>query len=249
MANVNIGKTIVGGNNTVIAVPIVARNKEEIEKQAFTVSKYAPDLIEFRADHYEGLYEKAKLLACLESIKSIIKDIPLLFTVRTSKEGGEVSVTYEVYQDILMSVAKSGLVDAIDVEAYLSDETSKLIADIKSQGVKVIASYHDFDKTPGKTDIVLILGKLIKSGADIAKLAVMPTSARDVVNLLDSAMSVNERYPDTPVATMAMGKLGVISRLNVGAFGNAITFASVGKESAPGQVDIEDMRSIIRYMK
>ncbi len=248
MANVNIRNTIIGGGHTAIAVPIVGRNKDDIENQAFSVAKYTPDIIEFRADFYDGLYEKAKLTACLDSIRNIVKDIPLLFTIRTSREGGEAKVTYEVYSDIITSVAESGLVDAIDVEVYFNEDTPNLIKTIQDKGVKVIASYHDFDKTPGKTDIVLILGKLIKSGADVAKIAVMPKSSRDVVNLIDSAISVGERYPDTPVAAMAMGKLGVISRLCVGSFGNAITFANVGKESAPGQVDIEDLRSIIKYM-
>ena len=45
-------------------------------------------------------------------------------------------------------------------------------------------------------------------------------------------------YPSDPIITMAMGELGAVTRTAGALFGNAMTFASAGKASAPGQIDV-----------
>jgi 3-dehydroquinate dehydratase-1 len=47
---------------------------------------------------------------------------------------------------------------------------------------------------------------------------------------------------------MSMGALGVVSRIAGGLYGNAMTFASAGKASAPGQVEVETLRSAMRLL-
>ena len=47
---------------------------------------------------------------------------------------------------------------------------------------------------------------------------------------------------------MSMGRLGVISRVAGELTGSAMTFATNGKASAPGQIPIEEMRQILSIM-
>ena len=58
-----------------------------------------------------------------------------------------------------------------------------MIDAIHASGAKVIASNHDFDKTPAKSDLIYRLRKMQDMGADIPKMAVMPQTKKDVLTL------------------------------------------------------------------
>ena len=83
------------------------------------------------------------------------------------------------------------------------------------------------------------------AGADLPKLAVMPQSRRDVLALLAATAEMAERHPATPVITMSMGALGAVSRICGEAMGSAMTFASAGKASAPGQIELEVLNPVL----
>lgn len=83
-------------------------------------------------------------------------------------------------------------------------------------------------------------------GADIAKIAVMPKTSGDVLRLLEATNEMKEKHTETPVITMSMSGLGKVSRICGEVFGSAVTFASAGQASAPGQLPVEDMRAALR---
>ena len=87
-----------------------------------------------------------------------------------------------------------------------------------------------------------------KLGADVAKLACMPNSAKDVLTLLSATEAVKSQYPDEPIITMSMGKLGAISRISGEIFGSALTFGSAKKASAPGQLEVTTLQQILRAL-
>ena len=73
-------------------------------------------------------------------------------TFRTSKEGGEKAIEPDAYAELNIKAAQTGYVDLVDVEIFTGDEIVKKIIDgAHAAGVKVIASNHDFFKTPAKT--------------------------------------------------------------------------------------------------
>ena len=98
----------------------------------------------------------------------------------------------------------------------------------------MIASHHDFDATPDDRILRMLMEQMQQGGADVAKLAVMPQSADDVVRLLKLTNDMKQKYPTLPVVTMSMGALGVVSRMAGEIFGSCITFGAVGETSAPG---------------
>ena len=81
-------------------------------------------------------------------------------------------------------------------------------------------------------------------GADIAKIAVMPQSAGDVLTLL-SATEKASRTLSCQVISMSMKGTGLISRLSGEVFGSCLTFGAAGGASAPGQIDVGELRGIL----
>ncbi|TGC75781.1 type I 3-dehydroquinate dehydratase, partial [Salmonella enterica subsp. enterica serovar Wilhelmsburg] len=114
--------------------------------------------------------------------------------------------------------------------------------------VAVKMSNHDFHKTPAAEEIVQRLRKMQELGADIPKIAVMPQTKADVLTLLTATVEMQERYADRPIITMSMSKTGVISRLAGEVFGSAATFGAVKKASAPGQISVADLRTVLTIL-
>lgn len=117
------------------------------------------------------------------------------------------------------AAAKTGVADFVDIEYFEYEKPKKAIQRMKDCGVTVICSHHDFEKTPERGVLQMILEKMYHGGADIVKLAVMPQNRLDVLNLLSATESFVEEHHDTPAITMSMGKDGVISRLCGEVFG------------------------------
>ena len=82
------------------------------------------------------------------------------------------------------------------------------------------------------------------TGADIAKLAVMPHTAADAARLLEATACAMAARPGTPLITMSMGAIGAVTRFCGGAFGSAATFGvtSGTTASAPGQPSAEVLK-------
>lgn len=235
--NIKIGEGI-----PKICVPIVGVTKEEIIKEAKTFDAIPVDVVEWRVDWFEHVFETDKVKEVLAELREALKEIPILFTFRTSKEGGERAIEPEAYKKLNIAAAESGCVDLVDVEAFTGDEVVKeIIEAVHQHGVKVVASNHDFDKTPAKDDIVGRLCKMQELGADIPKIAVMPKSKEDVLTLLAATEEMNRKHADRPIITMSMAGTGVISRLCGEVFGSALTFGAAKKASAPGQMGVEDL--------
>ena len=181
--------------------------------------------------------------------RSALKDIPLLFTFRTSKEGGEKSMEPEAYAALNKAAAQTGNVDLVDVEVFTGDAiVTEIIEAAHAAGVKVVASNHDFDKTPDKDDIVGRLCKMQELGADIPKIAVMPQNKKDVLTLLAATEEMYREHADRPIITMSMAGTGVISRLCGEVFGSALTFGAAKKASAPGQMSVGDLAQVLSLL-
>lgn len=246
MNTVKIRDIEIGAGAPKIIVPIVGVTKEDIIEEAKTFDSIPIDVVEWRVDWFEGVFDFAKVEDVLKDLREVLGNIPLLMTFRTSKEGGEKAIEADAYAELNKKAAVTGLVDLVDVEAFTGDEVVKdIIEGAHAHGVKVVASNHDFDKTPDKDDIVGRLVKMQELGADIPKIAVMPQCKKDVLTLLEATREMAEEHADRPIITMSMAGTGLISRLCGEVFGSALTFGAVGKASAPGQMNASDLREIL----
>lgn len=228
-----------------ICVPIVGRTTEEIFAAARSFHGIAPDVVEWRADWFEGIRDFEGTRQVLAKLRSILGNTPLLFTFRSQREGGNLAIEPDAYVTLNQKVIGTGLADLVDVEIFTGDAyASSIIQAAHRTDVKVIGSYHDFHKTPSKEEIVTRLKKMWELGADIPKIAVMPQTKKDVLILLAATEEVTSEY-HRPVITMSMAQTGMISRLCGEVFGSALTFGAVGQTSAPGQISAAELREIL----
>ncbi len=242
--NVKIGEGI-----PKICVPVVGVTAEEIRKEAEALLSIPADLVEWRADWYEGVFDVAKVKEVLRNLRCALGEKPILFTFRTSGEGGEKSIAEADYLALNREVAESRLADLIDAELFMGDGLVKeLIETAHQNGVKVIASNHDFQKTPEKEEIVSRLRKMQELGADILKIAVMPQEKKDVLTLLAATEEMIRLFAKQPVITMSMAEMGIISRIAGEAFGSAVTFGSAKKSSAPGQLPAGELSKVLKVL-
>lgn len=229
-----------------ICVPLVAKTKDEFLNSVEALEKIKLDLVEVRIDHFEDVENIQEVKSLLKDLRDILKNIPILFTFRSLKEGGEKEVSVEYYKTLNIEIAKTGFVDLVDTELFTGDEVVKEIVDeVHKEGVKIVMSNHDFNKTPEREEIVRRLCRMQELNADLPKIAVMPKSAGDVLKLLCATNDMVTKYAETPIITMSMGGLGVISRIAGETFGSALTFGAAGKASAPGQVDVDSLVSVL----
>ena len=151
MNRVKIRKIVFGEGRPKICVPITGRTREEIALRTAELKAAKPDLAEWRADWYEEVFDRKKLEEMLERLRGELGELPLLVTFRTKEEGGEQSIGAEAYAEFLRTVLASGQADLIDVELFRGEALLRDICEeARKKGIRVIASSHDFEKTPAK---------------------------------------------------------------------------------------------------
>ena len=242
--NVKIGEGI-----PKITVPVVGTNNVELIEEVKGLKGIKLDIVEWRVDFYENVEDIEKVKEILSEIRKVLADTPILFTFRTKKEGGEREVPVEYYVKLNCEIAKTKMVDLVDVELFTGDNfVREVVETAHANGVKVVMSNHDFFKTPAKEEIVSRLTKMTELNADLPKIAVMPQSEADVLTLLCATNEMKQKYADQPIITMSMAGMGVISRLAGECFGSVLTFGAAKKASAPGQIAVEDLNTVLQIL-
>ncbi len=233
-----------GGARPLFCVPIVAAELGDLLDQARSAHDQAADLVEWRADFYEDL-TVGSLIDSTGKLRRVLESEPTIFTLRIRSEGGAQELPQEIRRACIEAVAASGLVDMVDVELSNQPPFLESIAGIaRSQGVRVIMSFHDFNDTPANGQLLAKIEMMNRLGADVAKLAVMPRTPADVLRLLEVTLEARTRHPRLALCTMSMGPLGVLSRVGGFLYGSDMAYAVVQKTSAPGQIPLADARRL-----
>ena len=279
------GRSIPGpGGLPAVAVSLTGPSLAQARTQARSAIDAGADVLELRVDLLEeagalaapapldAATAAAQVLECLRGLREAIDTTdgadagsPVLLTCRTAAEGGRAQLDDAAYGSLLRSVL-DGLADwvperrpaAIDVEVQRGC-LPQVCTQAHALSIDVVASFHDFEATPADEALEEVLARMAREGADLAKIAVWPTSADDVARLLGvcarATAGAGERSGlGVPVAAMSMGALGAVSRV-APAFGSALTFAVVPDEqgqaraSAPGQLPIQDVRRCLELLR
>ena len=250
MASVKVRNLEIGVELPKICVPIVDKTEEEILESARKITETKADLVEWRVDWFEEIFDFERVQEVLGKLREVLVERPILFTCRTANEGGQISLTKEQYTRLNQYAVESGYADLIDVEVFGYAQVVKEMLDFAhAHEVKVVGSNHDFHATPSREEIIRRLVSMQELGVDIPKIAVMPQNKQDVLVLLSATEEMVREHDATPVVTMSMGPQGVISRIAGKVFGSAITFGTVGKASAPGQLEVSDLRMAMKILR
>ena len=231
-----------------ICVPIVETTEEAILEVAAQCKASQADLVEWRCDHYENIGDRDRTERLLEELRTVLEDMPLLFTYRTQAEGGaaEEDISEEEYAAINLHAVGTGLIDLVDMEIRAGKALAEKLQRVAGEtGCKVLMSSHDFTETPSIEEMKRRYETMEAWGADVLKLAVMPHTIEDVMALLTVCKDVS-RASTHPVVAMSMGSLGLESRVLGEAFGSAMTFGCLGKASAPGQMAVDLLSQVLQ---
>lgn len=240
---------IIGEGKPLICVSIMDSKKDEIVSEVKRLVEKNAEMIEWRVDAFEGVESPNAVRDVLKEIAPLVKDTIVVFTFRSKEQGGQRSLDGEKVFDLHQVAAESKVVDFIDVEYFYTEDADVEIYDLQKMGAKVITSHHDFHETPSADVLFMLLEQMKHSNADIVKLAMMPNTTEDVLRLLSETNHFHKRYPKQPLITMAMGKLGMVSRISGETFGSCVTFGAGKSASAPGQIPMEELQQILETLR
>lgn len=239
-----------GGKLPLICTPLVGRTRAEVLAEVAAVLPKAPDLLEWRVDFFAALGDAQAVVDTALAIRAAAGTTPVLFTRRSAREGGQPSTVAEA--DVVRvheAVCDARCVEMVDWEMS-SDaaDFARMRAATRANEMLLVASYHNFQATPDAAWLTAKFAEAERRGADVAKVAVMPHGPQDVLTLLAATHAASQTVA-LPLISMAMGAYGSLSRMVGWAFGSTVTFA-VGKgSSAPGQVPIEDLRTVLQVTR
>lgn len=243
-----IKEKIIGKGKPLVCVPVMETSEEGILKEVKRLAELHTEMIEWRVDAFEKAESPNAIREVLQAMEPLVKESLLVYTFRSKNQGGLKELPAEQIYDIHQIAAESDVVDFVDVEYFESKKPQKEIADLQHRGVHVIASHHDFEQTPERKVMRMLLEQIRQSGADVVKLAVMPQTMQDVLDLLEETSYFHETHPDHPLITMSMGPKGCISRVAGEFFGSCVTFGAGEQASAPGQLPMEQLQDVLRIL-
>jgi 3-dehydroquinate dehydratase-1 len=244
------GQPVAGGKFPLICTPLVGRTLDKILAELAIVLPKKPDVLEWRVDFFDAIGDTEAVIRAAAAIKKEAGEVPLLFTRRSTLEGGEKIVLNEA-QVIAMytAVCQSKAIDLIDYEmANDRVNIAQVRAVAKANDIKLVLSFHNFSFTPGLETLANKFLTADQLGADVAKVAVMPRDLDDVLTLLTATREASKKLR-IPLISMSMGPYGSLTRLFGWTLGSALTFAVGASSSAPGQVPIEDLKTVLAILQ
>ena len=231
-------------------VPITAKTKQQALAQAQVIANTADaDLAEFRIDLLSFASDTKQVIALGHELKKILGNKPMIATIRTKNEGGQLEISDADYGKTYQAYLKNPFMDWLDVEMFRDQKVvSEIVQKAHQKKVLVVMSNHDFQKTPSQDEIEKRLLKQDQMGADVLKIAVMPKSKQDVFTLMNATLKVSQQTTK-PLLTMSMGQLGTISRVATANMGGSYSFGMIGEASAPGQIDVTKLKQILKTVQ
>ena len=238
------------GREPLICTPLVGRTEQAILAELAVVVGKRPDLIEWRADFFQGIGNTSAVLGVAEQLRTGASGTPIIFTIRSAHEGGEpLSLSPAQIAALDIAICEERLVELIDIEMSTDPVLLQLVRTAaRDSSTKLILSFHDFAKTPAENQLLTKFFQARDLGADIAKVAVTANAREDVLTLLAATLKAHQAI-ELPLISMAMGHYGVLTRLFGSLYGSSVSFAAGHGSSAPGQLPIEDLNAVLAVLR
>lgn len=239
---------LLGGPKPILCIPLVARSRDEVLKVGSSISSFGPDFVELRIDYWDFLKDVSEVIEVIAQLRRMFPETPFILTCRDHREGGFKEVDLELKRRIYEESIKEGLVDFIDLELALGQDYIDSIR-AKKGSTFLILSYHEFSKVLSEDEIFAKFAQEAFCGADVIKVAIMPKSHDDLIALLNATLRARRAFPGVPIISMAMGEVGVLSRIVGFAWGSDLSFAMFSEASAPGQVSASVLSNLFKVFE
>ena len=243
------GKPLGSGRFPTLCAPLVGRTREQLLTEVTLVVAKRPDLLEWRVDFFQEIGNTAAVVTLAGELRQAAGGIPVLFTRRSIKEGGEpIPLSEDQVVALIEAVCASRTVELVDFEMNNDPiHIAQVREASKTNGISLVLSFHNFQSTPSQDVLSQRFAQAQQLGADVAKIAVMPQHLEDVLSVLGATLESSQTL-DIPLVSMSMGGYGSLTRLFGYAFGSAMSFVVGAATSAPGQVPIEDMNTVLEIL-
>ncbi|MGN0992139.1 MAG: type I 3-dehydroquinate dehydratase [Candidatus Ventricola sp.] len=244
-----LGRVTLGEGMPAICVPVMGRTIPEIAQAAARAKAAQADVIELRIDSLTDMPLRQQAVDACRAVRENAGEIPLLFTMRTRRDGGAGSADAEAYETLLCAVIESRACDAVDCELSVGEEAFARIAEkARKAGVLLVGSSHEFGEIGDMRRAAQWLRRQEALGADVCKAAVMTRTNAEAFALAQVYASVCEELT-IPMIAIAMGPAGVITRIGGACLGSCLTFGTAGEASAPGQIDARRLRTALEIVQ
>lgn len=168
--------------------------------------------------------------------------IPWIVTARHPAEGGQNAMSATARRGALLELLPAAAL--VDVEIRSLRGMNEVLREARNAGVGVIASFHDFQKTPPGSRLEDLVKQALDAGADVLKIATRTASPGEVARLLD----LLERAP-LPLAVMGMGPLGMASRVVLAAAGSVLNYGWLHRPNVTGQWSAKELRGVLNSIQ
>ena len=78
MNTVQVKNTVIGEGRPKICVPIVGKTKTDILEEAKKITALPVDVVEWRVDWYEDIFDFAKTEATMQALREVIGELSLI---------------------------------------------------------------------------------------------------------------------------------------------------------------------------
>jgi len=243
--------------NICVAVPITSGGLERTQEVLKKVLDENPEFVELRFDYIEDIQQITPIFvkSLLDLIESQTKAI---FTFRDFSEGGQIELAISERLKIIQLLIEAHP-QYYDIEMKNDRETLQSVINMaRENNVKLIYSFHDFEKTPSYEEGVKIIEKFkeelvnnyavdfISIKKIIFKLIFTAQRFEDNIIPMKICKDLLEKNKDKNVISFCMGELGIFSRIMCVIAGSFLTYASLEERTAPGQINIRKMSEILQ---
>lgn len=236
--------------NICIPIPVKSANISEIKPILDKTIKKNPNLIELRFDYINSI-QTLSLDFIKELMNIITSNTPVIFTLRDSSEGGQLKINQKERFKILKMFIETKP-DYIDIEMNADQNILSEIINFASQNeVKIIFSYHNFEKTISFDDTIKLIQNFKKKL--IQDLSLDSEVLEDIIykiiftaqkfedNLIPLKLCKELSNSNQNVISFCMGPLGIFSRITCILAGSYLTYSSLEEKTARGQIKFKEM--------
>jgi 3-dehydroquinate dehydratase-1 len=197
------------------------------------------DLVELRADLSDDPRPET-LPALLARLRAGGR--PVILTARAAAEGGR---PMDEVRRRALYLAGLPHADAIDVEIASAALAAELVPPARAAHKTIILSAHALHSTPPAAALLGLVDRAGALGADVTKLVTHASDLGDLRVLLEVTLVARARG----IVTLATGPAGPLSRLVLPAAGSLLTYAHVGRPTAPsGQLPLAELASLLHRL-
>ena len=210
------------------------------------------DSEEHKSPSYELIPRNVSEVDVKNSIKRLKEAIekPVLFTCRSSKEGGKFPGTEEERTEILMKAIESE-VSWVDLEINIDSKLrKKLVKSASESNTKVVSSFHDVEETPNADQIISLIEENSDSG-DLIKLCFKTNDHHDGIEIVNACWTL--RNSPHQMSLMGLGPSGDWTRLHAPLLNQAMVYATLesdfhlGKKGLINVRDLTDAWDMLEY--